>query len=86
MCKQKTRTFIGCPCTIITLESCKGDKLTDEDLVDPSALAKCEEFQEIAGNKTGNCKGEGNHWACPAMIKFWSERKIEWQDGSFIWV
>lgn len=83
MCRRSTYTFQGCPCEVIVLKSCKGDIVADEDI---STLAKCEEFKEDKRDKAGNCKGKGHHWACPAMIRFWSEKKVESQDGSFIWV
>lgn len=83
MCEKETRTFVGCPCTITILKSCKGGGLAVKDA---STLTKCEAFQEVTGSKTGNCKGKGDHWACPAMIKFWSEKQIESDDGSLIWV
>ena len=46
---------------------------------------KCEKYSKGEQIRPGNCGGTGNHWACPAMPKFWHDYQVQNEDGSVVW-
>lgn len=84
MCRVGIYTYTACPCTVRAIGlNCASVTIGGEAL---EKWAKCEAYQEYSSQLLGNCGGKGDHWACAAQPRFWSEKHVQDKDGNWVWV